>query len=129
VKPKQSNALFYVAGSLTFIIVGIVLSGFINRRGPTETSPADIRARAGAPGLVKVEARISEIHEEEGTIVVDNLHFVDGTKNLGTWTVTPPPRVNLLRLTAGSLIRITVDPPTMRASTKTLTAKEIVLAK
>ncbi len=127
-KPKQFNSFLYIAGSLGLIIVGIVFSSFLNQTG-SETSTADTRARASAPGLVKVEAVISEINETEGTITVDNLHFVDGTKNLGVWTVTTPPRLNLFALTAGMRIVITVDPPTMLASTKTLTAKEIVRAK
>lgn len=129
VKQKQFNGLPYVAASLALIIVAIVFSGFLNSRESAKTSSADTRARAGSPGLVKVEAIVSEIHETEGTIVVDNLHFVDGTKNLGTWTVTTPPRLNLFALTSGTRILITVDPPTMIAQKRTLTAKEIVISR
>ena len=119
----------YIGGSLTLIVVAIVFSAIVNNVKDSQSGSNDIRSRANAPSLVKVEGVVSQINDTEETIVVDNLHFEKGTKNLGAWTITTPPRLNFDSLTIGTRIVILVDPPTMTAATKSLTAKEITIVK
>lgn len=127
VKTKQLNSLPYIGASLALIVVAIVFSAFLNQRQSSGT-PADIRARATAPGMVKVTGIVSEIDENQGTLVVDNLAFEDSTKNLGSWTVTPPLSFSLSNAYPGVKLLITVDPPTMLAQSKTFTALEIKIS-
>lgn len=124
-KTKQLNSLPYIGASLALIIVAIVFSAFLNQR---QSSSADIRARATAPGMVKVTGIVSEIDENQGTLVVDNLAFEDSTKNLGSWTVTPPLSFSLSNAYPGVKLLMTVDPPTMLAESKTFTALEIKIS-
>jgi hypothetical protein len=128
-QPKKSRALVYIGSSLALIIVAIVFSSFLNQREPAETPSSDIRARANAPGLVKVTGLVNEVNEGEGTIVVENLAFEDSTKSLGTWTVTAPISFSLSTAFPGAKLIITVDPPTMMAQSRTLTATEIIIQK
>lgn len=128
-QPKKSRTLVYVGSSLALIIVAIVFSSFLNRREPAETSSSDIRARANAPGLIKVTGLVNEVNETEGTILVENLAFEDATKSLGTWTVTAPISFSVSSAFPGAKLVITVDPPTMMAQSRTLTATEIVVSR
>lgn len=128
-KPKQFNSFPYLAGSLALVIVGIVFSAFLNSREPSQTGSVDLRTRASAPGLVKVTGIVREIHDVEGTIVVDDVRFLDATKTLGTWTVTPPLSFSPSSAFPGATLTITVNPPTMLAETHTLTATEITISR
>ncbi len=128
-KPKKSNSLIYIGASLALIIVAILFTTIINNLKNTSGTSVDIRTRASAPSLVRVTGRVSEVKESDGTVIVDELRFKDSTKNLGTWTVTPPPAFSLLSLFPGANITITVDPPTMMAQSRTLTATEIVVSR
>lgn len=125
VKQKQFNTLPYIGASLALIIVAIVFSAFLNQR---QSSNADIRARATTAGLVKVTGIVAEVNENDGTIMVDNVAFEDSTKNLGSWTVTPPTSFSLSSAYPGAKLLLTVDPPTMLAQLKTFTALEIKIS-
>ncbi|OGG23749.1 hypothetical protein A3A79_00890 [Candidatus Gottesmanbacteria bacterium RIFCSPLOWO2_01_FULL_43_11b] len=127
-KPKQFNSYPYIAGSLALIIVAVVFSGFLNRQQASQSS-ADIRARASAPGMVKVTGVVSEVNEVEGIIIVDDVRFEDSTKSLGTWSVTPPSGFSLTSAFSGAKLIITVNPPTMLAESKTLSALEIKVSR
>lgn len=119
----------YIGVSLALIVVAILFTTIINNLKNTSGSSVDIRTRASAPGLVRVTGRVSEVEESDGTVIVTDLRFEDSTKSLGTWTVTPPPAFSLLSLFPGTTVTITVDPPTMIAQNRTLTAKEIVISR
>lgn len=128
-EPKKSRALTYIITSLALIVFAIIFTDILDNVKNASSDTADIRTRANTPNLVKVEGIISKVNEADQSVVVDNLHFVGGRQNLGKWTVTVPPRVNLFGVAEGTRVTITVDPPTMIATSRTLTATEISVSK
>ncbi len=127
-KPKQSNTLPYILGSLGLIVIAIIFSSILNRTSNPRDDTANIQTRAAAPGLIKVTGVVTSVNAD-GTIVVSNLRFTDSTKSLGTWTVTPPAGFRTGSALPGAVLTITVDPPTMLAAKRTLSATEIVAGK
>ncbi len=128
-KPKKSGVLPYLLTSLALIIIAIAFTAILNRTQNTQSTTSDIRARANVPSLVKVTGTIETVNADDGTLTVANLRFEDSDKNLGKWTVTLPKNFNSGSVFEGSRVTITVDPPSMLAETKTLTAVEIKITR
>ncbi len=129
VKPKNANTLPYIFGSLGLIVAAIVFSSIFNRTSNPQEETANIQTRAASPSMIKVTGVVARVDTASGTIIVNDLRFTDSTKSLGTWTVTPPPSFNSASAFPGSILTITVDPPTMLAIKRTLTATEIFAGK
>lgn len=129
VKPKQTNTLPYILGSLGLIAVAIVFSSILNSTSNPQNQTANLETRASSTGLVKATGVVSGVDTTTNTIKVNDLRFTDSTKSLGTWTVTPPASFNTASAFPGSVLTITIDPPTMLAIKRTLTATDISLGK
>ena len=118
---KKNTSIVYLISTVSFIIVGIVLTGIINK---TRVS-TDIRSRASATSGITASAVVSEMNDD-GTITVDQLTFTSSPeKNMGLWTVTFPTTTNSNALVSGSKVRIIIEPTTLNIEDHTLTAKEI----
>lgn len=123
---KRSNPYIYIFGSLLLIIVAIATTSIYSRAN--ENTPEDIRTKAGTTATIKVAGIVSSISETQGFFVVDNLRFsgtASGNKNLGSWTVTPPIDFSVSSLTIGDEVTLTVDPLSLVAQKRTVTATEI----
>ena len=125
---KSKNALLF--GSVGLIVLAITVTTILERTKQTATSGEDIRTRASATGTLSMRGIVSSVDETQGVVIVDNLQFdSQGSKSLGTWTVTPPATVNLASLYPGATISLIVNPTTFLTNTKTLTALEIKLTR
>ena len=118
---KNNNSILYLVSTVAFILVGIILTGIINK---TRVS-TDIRSRASATSGISATGVISEINDN-ATITVDQLTFSSSPeKNMGSWSVTFPTTTNNNILTSGTKIKIIIEPTTLNIESRTLTAKEI----
>ncbi len=118
---KKNTSFVYLISTVSFIIVGIVLTGIINK---TRVS-TDIRSRASATSGIVAHGVVNEINND-GTITVDQLTFASSPeKNMGLWTVTFPTTTNDNALVSGTNIKITIEPTTLNIENHTLTAKEV----
>lgn len=120
-KEKKDNSLIYLVSTLSFIFMGIILTGIINR-----TQSQDVRTRASATSGIAATAVVSDVQYETSTIIVDQLTFQSSPqKNLGQWTVAPPSAFNLDSVVSGNAIRLVIEPTSLAITKHTLTAKEI----
>ena len=122
---KKTNNLLYFFSSVILIVIAIIFVAIINRVQSTKDNSTDVRARASATGVLQLSGVLSAVNESEGVLIVDNLTFKESANSLGTWTVTPPPGFSFATAVPGSIIRITLEPRSMLAETKTLSATEI----
>jgi len=119
---KKDNSFLYLISTIGFIVVGIILTGIIN----TTKSSTDIRSRASKASGIEATAIISQVDSTKNVVTVDQLIFTSSPqKNMGSWTVTPPPSATLDALTVGAKFKIIIDPITLDIKNHTLTAKEI----
>lgn len=125
-KPKQpvkDNTFLYIASTLAFILLGIILTAVINN---TNNSSQDIRSKASATSGVEGTAVITTIDSETNTIIVDNLAFKSSPdKNLGSWTVTAPTAFNYSSIIVGNTITVIIDPLEFDILNHTFSAKKI----
>lgn len=118
---KKNTSIVYLISTVAFILVGIVLTGIINK---TRVS-TDIRSRASATSGITASAVVREMNDD-GTIAVDQLTFTSSPeKNMGLWTVTFPTTTNTNALISGTKVKIIIEPTTLNIENHTLTAKEI----
>ena len=118
---KNNTSILYLVSTVAFILVGIVLTGIINK---TRVS-TDIRSRASATSGISATAVVNEI-KDDGTMTVDQLTFTSSPeKNMGLWTVTFPTTTNTNALISGTKVKIIIEPTTLNIENHTLTAKEI----
>ena len=118
---KKNTSIVYLISTVSFIIVGIVLTGIINK---TRVS-TDIRSRASATSGISATAVVNEI-KDDGTITVNQLTFTSSPeKNMGLWTVAFPTTTNNNALVSGTKVKIIIEPTTLNIEDRTLTAKEI----
>lgn len=127
--PRKNNSIFYVGGSVLLIMVAIAATAVVSQTKPTE-NPTEIRAKAGVGASLKMTGTVSTVDDVGGVVIVNNLQFADNpTKNLGSWTVTPPPGFNLLSAYPGATATITIDPSTFLAANHTVRAVQIIIGK
>jgi hypothetical protein len=120
-KEKKDNTILYIASTIAFILMGIILTGIINK-----TKNTDLRTRASATSGISATAIVSSIDLNKNVIIVDQLVFASSpTKGMGSWIVTPPSTFKLSSIASGNNISITIDPATLAITSHTLTAKEI----
>jgi hypothetical protein len=118
---KNNTSILYLVSTVAFILVGIVLTGIINK---TRVS-TDIRSRASATSGISASAVVNEI-KDDGTITVDQLTFTSSPdKNMGSWSVTFPTTTNNNALVSETNVKIIIEPITLNIENHTLTAKEI----
>lgn len=118
-KQKQDKSILYIVSTLAFILLGIMLTGIINK-----IKSNDVRARASATSGIQATATVYSI--DSNTIVVSNLAFTSSPeKNLGSWTVTPPNNFSSSSISMGSTVHLTIEPTSFLVTLHTLTAKEI----
>lgn len=123
---RRTNSWMYFLGSVGLIVVAILLSALLQRTRGTVTESKDIRARAGNPTALQMTARVVSVDDGKNEVVVDNLQLSgENSQNLGEWTVTPGPLVNLGALVSGRNITLGVDASTFSIDTHTFTALEI----
>ena len=124
---KSKNTLLF--GSVGLIVLAITVTTILDRTKQT-SGGEDVRTRASATGTLNMKAIVSSVDETKGVVIVDNLQFQsEGSKSLGPWPVPPPATVNLTSLYPGATIPLIVNPATFLASSKTLTATEIKMAR
>ena len=118
---KKNTSIVYLVSTVAFILVGIALTGIINKtRGST-----DIRSRASVTSGISATAVVNGINDD-GTIMVDQLTFTSSPeKNMGLWTVTFPTTTNNNALISGTKVKIIIESTTLNIENHTLTAKEI----
>lgn len=123
---KHAQAIF--VGSVMFAIMAV---GFISLLGSSNNqSQADTRAKAGVVSTLKLTGVVQSVDETKGVIIVNQLQFLDQQgKNLGTWTVTPPQGFNVLSISPGTKVVITVNSTTFMAATHTVTATQITVSR
>lgn len=118
--------MIYFLGSVGLIVVAIVFTAVLQRSQGNTSSREDIRARAGNPSSLQMNARVVSVDSARGVVIVDNLQMADGTgQNLGQWTVTVASNVNISKLVSGRNVLLGVDAPTFAIQTHTFTALEI----
>lgn len=129
-KKSQGNILLF--GSVILIVIAIAVTALINALNKGQSAPTDIRAKAGVSSAVKVEGMVTDVDTANGTITVDNVQFEgnkDNEKNLGSWTVTPPPGFNLASIASGTRVLVTVDSASFLVSSHTTNATSITLIR
>lgn len=120
-KEKKDNTIIYIVSTISFIIMGIILTTVINN-----TKSNDIRLRASATSGIAATATVSKINSDTNSIIVDQLIFVSSpTKGMGSWIVTPPSNFKFSSVTVGDKINLVIDPTTLVIPSHTLSAKEI----
>lgn len=127
-RKRRYSLLFY--GSVGLILFATLMAVLLNRLQPTSSS--DIRAKAGVLSTLKITGTVTTVNDMDGTIVVSNVQFLDqkqGSKTLGVWTVTPPPKFSLRDISPGVKLTLTIDAKTFLATTHTVTATTITINK
>ncbi|MFH0749661.1 MAG: hypothetical protein V1917_01940 [Candidatus Gottesmanbacteria bacterium] len=120
-KEKKDNTIIYIISTISFILMGIVLTGIIDK-----TKSSDIRTRASTTSGISATAVVSDIKYDTGTIIIDQLIFASSPeKGLGSWIVTPPSGFKLDSINIGSSIKLMIEPSTFAITSHSLTAKEI----
>ncbi len=118
---KNNTSILYLISTVSFILVGIILTGIINK---TRVS-TDIRSRASATSGISARGVVQEINDD-GTMTVDQLTFLSSPeKNMGSWSVTFPTTTKSDALISGTKVKIIIEPTTLNIENHTLTAKEI----
>jgi hypothetical protein len=121
----------WLVGSIILILGAIAVVSILNQN--SSSSSTDVRARAALNKTLELHGIVSSVNEAQGTMVVSDAFFADVSragdmKNLGTWTVTAPPAVNLASFTPGMSVLIGIDSKTFLATKHTVTAVSIVRA-
>lgn len=118
---KKDNTFLYIISTLSFILLGIILTAVIN-----QAKSKDTRIRASATAGIEATATVVSVDNEKNTISVNTLTFTSSPdKNLGTWDVTPPSSFVFSSIIPGSVITIKIDASQFDIQNHTLTAKEI----
>lgn len=122
------NSIIFFVGSVFFVLLGILVITILSTR-QSNTDTQDVRARAAVSAALKFTGVVNSIDDSSGTLIVDDLQFEnaqEGTKSLGTWTVTPPASFNLSSVSPGSRVTISVVAETFIATSHTMEATAIV---
>ena len=119
--PKKDNSFLYIISTITFILLGIILTSVID-----QTKAKDVRARASAISGVNATAVVAEIRQDAGTLVVTQLAFASSPeRTMGSWIVTPPSAFKLSSVAVGNTIRLIINPASLAIAEHSFTAKEI----
>jgi hypothetical protein len=122
----KSKANVFLFGTIVLILLAVVLVAVLNRSSPT-SSPADVRARAGAKSTLKLIGVVNSVNEAKGTIGVTGVHFADSNRagapqDFGDWTVTAPAAFNFASISPGSTVTIGIDANTFNIASRAVTA-------
>lgn len=129
---KNKNIL--LLGSVGFIVLAIGFVSVLDRiKTPSDTS-TDVRARAAVTNTLMISATIESIDQDNGVIQVRDAYISDVSrsgeaKNLGNWTITPPPGFSYGSINQGMNVEIGVDSKSFLVSKHTLKAISIVPSK
>jgi len=128
---KKPDSLIYVVVLFGLIIAAVITTSIINAVKNNQSS-SDIRARAGMVNIIKLTGTVSEVNATNGTITVANVQFSPKTRsgpavNYGTWTVTPPLRVNISTLTPGKTVSFVVNSASFDVATRNVTASQLTV--
>jgi anti-sigma-K factor RskA len=120
-KDKKDNTFLYIISTITFVLLGIILTSVIN-----QTKSKDTRIRASATTGISATAVVTAIDSGTNTITINQLTFASNKdKTLGTWVITPPSSFVVSSIIPGNTITIKIDPARFDIQNHTLTAKEI----
>jgi len=120
-KNKKDNTFLYIISTLSFILLGIILTSVIN-----QTKSKDVRIRASATAGIEATAIVSAIDSETNSVTIKDLALASSkNKNLGTWVMTPPSSFVFSSIIPGNTITIKIDTTRFDIQNHTLTAKEI----
>lgn len=127
------NKTMLLVGSVLLIVMAIAMVAVLNRTGSTATS-SDVRARAAVGKTLQFNATVNTIDEAAGIVAVDNMYLADESrsgepKSMGSWSVTAPAGFNFSSISEGMRIVIGIDPKTLMAQTRTVTALTIAQAQ
>lgn len=120
-KQKKDNTFLYIISTLSFVLLGIILTAVINL-----TKSKDVRIRASATSGIEATAIVSSIDSETNSIAVNDLAFASSeNKKLGAWVITPPSSFVFSSVITGNTVTIKIDSTHFDIQNHTLTAKEI----
>ncbi len=128
---KSGNLI--LVGSVVFILLAVALVAILDKTSTSNTS--DVRARAGTQtqSALKLVGVVTLVDEVKGIVEVGNVQFDEenrsGTaKDLGSWTVTPPPSFNFASVSPGIRVVFAVDSKTFQVTKHEVTALSLVPA-
>ena len=126
---KKSSGAIYLFVAVLLIVVGIITTSLISSVKDKE-STTDIRAKAADVNTLKLSGTVSELHENEGALLVSNVKF--GPPNgesmsYGTWTVITPARFRFSSVSPGSKIIFAIKSPSFNVSNKRVEAVSITV--
>ena len=131
---KKSRNLIYLIAVVSLILIAIITTAIINAVQNNQSSPADIRAKAGATSTLKLTGVVSEVKNLDGTLIVNSVQFSEESRSgpardYGAWTVTPPPSFSLGSVSPGQSIRFVVSSSSLDVLTKKVTAAEVTVLR
>lgn len=129
---KKSNNLLYIIVIVGILVTGIVTTAIINAIKNNQSSPTDIRARAGVVNIVKLTGTISDVNFSGGTLTVANTQLSQETRsgpvtNYGTWTVTVPQSFNIATAQVGREVTFVVDSNSFDVASHKVTASQVTV--
>ncbi len=120
-KNKKDNSFLYIISTLSFVLLGIILTSVIN-----QTKSKDVRILASATSGIEATAIVTAINSETNSIAVNELAFASSeNKKLGAWVITPPSSFVFSSIIPGNTVTIKIDSKHFDIQNHTLTAKEI----
>jgi hypothetical protein len=126
---KQSRNLFYLIAVVSLVVVAIVTTAIINAVKNSQSSPTDIRAKAGVANTLQLTGLVAGTNEA-GDFIVNDVQFSENSRsgparNYGTWTVTPPRTVSPGSIGIGQQINFTVDSASFDVLSKKVVASQL----
>jgi hypothetical protein len=131
---KKSNNLLYIMVIVGILVSGIVITAIIGAVKNNQSSPTDIRARAGVVNIVKLTGTISDIDFSAGKLTVANTELSQETRsgpvtNYGTWSVTVPQTFNIATAQIGQNVTFVVDSNSFDVASHKVTASQVTIKK
>ena len=130
---KRANRLVYIILILLIIVAGIITTTIINSL-KNNTSPADIRARAGVINTLKLTGTVSDIDTANVTMTVDNVILNAESRsgqeiNYGTWIVTPPRTFTLSSASPGTKVTFVVNSASLDVASRQVVASQVTISR
>lgn len=120
-KDKKDNTFLYIISTLSFILLGIILTAVIN-----QTKSKDTRIRASATSGIEATAIVTSVDSGTNSMTVNDLAFASSeNKKSGIWVITPPSSFVFSSVIPGNTVTLKIDSKSFDIQNHTLIAKEM----
>ncbi len=129
----KNKTYLFLFGSLIIILLAIAMVAILGNIKPN-SSPSDIRARAGTQNALKLVGVVASVDEGKGIVNVTGVQFAEANRsgnaqNLGDWAVMTPPAFNFASVSSGTSVTIGVEASTFNIASHKVTALTLTPGK